>query len=251
MHTSNELEHSLREIGAQLYHDKHPFHILLHAGKLNKTQVQAWALNRYEYQRCIPLKDAIILTRLEDDALRREWRQRIVDHDGDTQTEGGIARWLKLTDALGLDRGLVCSGEAQLPATRMAVQAYLHFVSTHSVLEAVASSLTELFSPTIIKHRVAGMLQHYDFISPKALAYFEYRLSEAPRDSAFALEYVKQHADTPEKQECVKQALRFKCSILWAQLDTLYQNYVLQSQGPLWPLAFVHSSVETSNALVL
>ncbi|MEB1634639.1 pyrroloquinoline-quinone synthase PqqC [Xanthomonas campestris] len=233
----DQLEADLRAIGTRLYHDQHPFHALLHHGKLDRGQVQAWALNRFEYQRCIPLKDAAILARMEDPALRRIWRQRILDHDGNSPSDGGIARWLHLTDALGLPRELVESGRALLPGTRFAVQAYLHFVREKSLLEAIASSLTELFAPNIIGQRVAGMLQHYDFVSPEALAYFEHRLTEAPRDSDFALDYVKQHADTVEKQQLVKAALHFKCSVLWAQLDALHVAYV--SPGIVWPDAFV------------
>jgi pyrroloquinoline-quinone synthase len=232
----DQLEAELRAIGAKLYHNRHPFHALLHAGKLHRGQVQAWALNRFEHQRCIPLKDAAILARMEDPALRRIWRQRIIDHDGSAEGEGGIARWLHLTDALGLDRELVSSGRALLPGTRFAVRAYIHFVRDKSLLEAIASSLTELFASTIISERVTGMLRHYAFISRESLAYFEHRLSEAPRDSDFALDYVKQHADTPEKQQQVKDALRFKCGVLWSQLDALHFAYV--EPGIAWPEAF-------------
>ena len=237
-----EFENTLRAIGARFYHDKHPFHLLLHGGRLNLGQVQAWALNRFEYQRCIPIKDAIILSRMDDPSLRRLWRQRILDHDGRGQEDGGIARWLHLTDALGLDRTLVTSGQALLPGTRFAVQAYLQFVREHSLLEAIASSLTELFSPTIIEYRIASMLTHYDFISTAALAYFEHRLHEAPRDSDFALNYVKEHARTREDQHRVSAALRFKCSLLWAQLDALYLAYVAEP-NTMWPDAFQPGAV--------
>lgn len=232
----DQLEAELRAIGTRLYHDQHPFHALMRDGKLNLGQIQAWALNRFEYQRNIPIKDASILARMEDPALRRIWRQRILDHDGNSERDGGIARWLHLTDALGLDRELVISGRAQLPTTRFAVQAYLHFVRERSLLEAIASSLTELFSPTIISSRVSSMLRHYDFVSEDALAYFEHRLTEAPRDSDFALDYVKRHADTPEKQQLVKDALHFKCGVLWSQLDALHLAYVEPSVR--WPDAF-------------
>ena len=242
----DQLEAELRAIGAQLYHDKHPFHALLHNGKLNRGQVQAWALNRFEYQRCIPLKDAAILARMDDPALRRIWRQRIVDHDGSHDGEGGIARWLHLTDALGLDRELVASGRALLPGTRFAVHAYIHFVREKTLLEAIASSLTELFAPGIISQRVTGMLAHYDFVSRESLAYFEHRLSEAPRDSDFALDYVRQHADTVEKQTLVKDALRFKCGVLWSQLGALHFAYV--QPGVAWPDAFVPAVAEAAAA---
>ena len=55
--------------------------------------------------------------------------------------------------------------------------------------------------------------------------------------SAFALDYVKQHADTPEKQLLVLDTLRFKCDVLWAQLDALYLAYV--EPGLIPPGAFV------------
>ena len=148
--TPSELEAQLRDIGARRYHRLHPFHGLLHGGQCTKGQVQAWALNRYYYQAMIPQKDASLIARCDDPALRREWRQRLVDHDGEAANEGGIARWLKLTDGVGLDRDYVVSLRGLLPATRFAVDAYVTFVREKSLLEAVASSLTELFSPGII-----------------------------------------------------------------------------------------------------
>jgi pyrroloquinoline quinone biosynthesis protein D len=221
-----ELEAALRDIGAHRYHNLHPFHGLLHSGKLDRDQVRAWALNRYYYQAMIPVKDASILARMSSPDLRRIWRQRIIDHDGETPQDGGIERWLHLTDGLGLPRDYVISTRGILPGTRFAVEAYVHFVRDRSLLEAIASSLTELFSPSIISERVAGMLANYDFISHDTLAYFDKRLGQAPRDADFALDYVKQHATTPELQQSVLGALRFKCDVLWAQLDALYAAYI-------------------------
>jgi len=232
-----ELEDKLRQLGAERYHDKHPFHALLHGGKLNRGQVQAWALNRYYYQSRIPLKDAALIARAEDPALRREWRQRLTDHDGDAPGTGGIARWLALTDGLGLERDYVASARGVLPATRFAVDAYVRFVRDKSLLEAVASSLTELFAPAIIANRVAGMLANYDFIDAKTLSYFNARLTQAPRDADFALDYVKREARTPEQQQGVVAALAFKCDVLWAQLDALHHAYVAPGHVP--PGAFV------------
>ena len=140
------------------------------AGELTKAQIQAWALNRYYYQASIPIKDATILARMPDPAMRRAWRQRIVDHDGEREGDGGIERWLRLTDGLGLERAYVVSTAGLLPATRFAVDAYVHFVRERSLLEAIASSLTEMFSPKIIADRVAGMLASYDFVSRETLA---------------------------------------------------------------------------------
>ena len=220
------LEAALREIGARRYHSLHPFHGLLHAGKLTRDQVRAWALNRYYYQALIPVKDATILARMDDPALRRIWRQRILDHDGESEQDGGIERWLRLTDSLDLPRAYVTSTRGLLPGTRFAVEAYVHFVRERSLLEAIASSLTELFAPNIISERVAGMLANYDFVSRDTLAYFDKRLAQAPRDADFALDYVKRHATTPELQTRVLGALTYKTDILWAQLDALHFAYV-------------------------
>jgi coenzyme PQQ biosynthesis protein C len=234
--TPDELEAALRRIGAERYHSNHLFHKLLHGGRLSRGQVQAWALNRYYYQARIPIKDASIVARMDDPALRRAWRERIVDHDGERAGEGGIERWLKLTDGLDLPRDYVASTAGILPATRFAVDAYVHFVRERSLLEAIASSLTELFAPTIIANRVQGMLANYDFITKETLAYFDKRLTQAPRDADFALGYVKREARRPEQQEAVLEALIFKCSVLWAQLDALYAAYV--EPGMIPPGAF-------------
>ncbi|TGD96493.1 pyrroloquinoline-quinone synthase PqqC [Methylobacterium nonmethylotrophicum] len=227
-----ELEAALRDIGARRYHNLHPFHRLLHDGKLDKDQVRAWALNRYYYQAMIPVKDATLLARLPDASLRRIWRQRIVDHDGDHEGDGGIERWLKLAEGVGFDRDYVLSTKGILAATRFSVEAYVHFVAERSLLEAIASSLTEMFSPTIISERVSGMLKNYDFITRETLAYFDKRLTQAPRDADFALDYVKRHATTPELQAQALDALRFKCSVLWTQLDALYFAYVAPAMVP-------------------
>jgi pyrroloquinoline quinone biosynthesis protein D len=221
-----ELEAKLRAIGDARYHNKHPFHKLMNAGKLTKPQLKAWAVNRYYYQSMIPVKDAVILSRMEDAGLRRIWRQRILDHDGDSDDKGGIARWIALTDGLGIERSFVTSGKGILPATRFAVDAYVNFVRVKPMLEAIASSLTEMFSPQTIGERVSGMLANYDFLNPSILVYFDKRLTQAPRDADFALDYVKQNAKTPEQQQLVQDALSFKCDVLWAQLDALNHAYV-------------------------
>jgi pyrroloquinoline-quinone synthase len=236
MRSPDELEQALRAIGAERYHIHHPFHRLLHDGKLSKAQVQAWALNRYYYQAMIPIKDATLLARLPDVEDRREWRRRVIDHDGDANSIGGVGRWLKLAEGVGLDPAYVRSTAGILPGTRFAVEAYVNFVRERSLVEAVASSLTELFSPVIIAERVSGMLKHYDFITHDTLAYFTPRLTQAPQDSDWALAYVKRHADTAEKQEAALAALRFKCDVLWAQLDALHYAYV--TPGLISPGAF-------------
>ena len=234
------LEAALRQIGAERYHNLHPFHRALHGGRLSRGQVQAWALNRYYYQSRIPAKDATLLARLPTPELRRAWRARLADHDGDAPDTGGVARWLLLTDGLGLDRAYVTSLVGLLPATRFAVDAYVAFVGAQSILAAIASSLTELFSSAIIAERVGGMLRHYDFVTETTLAYFAPRLDQAPRDAEFALTYVKQHARTPAEQEEVLAALRFKCAVLWSMLDALEYSYVAPGRIP--PDAFAASA---------
>jgi pyrroloquinoline-quinone synthase len=232
LRSPEELEGELRAIGAARYHINHPFHHLLHGGQLNRGQVQAWALNRYYYQASIPAKDASLLARLPTPDLRREWRRRLVDHDGDGTHPGGVERWLALTDGLGLDRAYVVSLQGLLPATRFAVDAYVRFVRERTLLEAIASSLTEMFSPNIISQRVSGMLRNYDFVTPETLAYFTPRLTQAPQDVAFALDYVKTHATTRAEQDSVLAALTFKCDLLWAQLDALHHAYVAPGLPP-------------------
>jgi pyrroloquinoline-quinone synthase len=228
--TPEELRGRLQQVGEERYHHRHPFHLLMHQGKLSKGQLQAWALNRYYYQSRIPIKDAIIVSRSEDSEFRRAWRKRVLDHDGDATQEGGIERWLRLGEATGLDRERVLGCDEILPGVRYAVDAYLKLVRERSLLEAVASSLTELFSRDLIALRMDALRQHYPWLSG-GLDYFQARLEQAPADAQFAFEFVAAHACTRAEQELAIQALRDKCAILWAQLDALYYAYV----QPGWP----------------
>lgn len=225
-----ELRAALRAVGEERYHHKHPFHLLMHEGRLSRGQLQAWALNRYYYQSIIPIKDSIILSRGTDPAFRRAWRKRVIDHDGDAASEGGIKRWLKLAEATGLRADDVRDGRGILPATRFAVNEYLNIVRNRSLLEAVASSLTELFSGDLISLRMEKLREHYPWLAG-GLDYFQARLTQAPEDAKFALDYVCENARTRAQQELAIQALRDKCDILWAQLDALYFAYV----EPGWP----------------
>ncbi|OOY27394.1 MAG: pyrroloquinoline quinone biosynthesis protein PqqC [Rhodobacteraceae bacterium] len=230
--TREAFEARLRQIGAERYHDKHPFHDMLHSGRCTPDQVRAWVINRYYYQHTIPMKDAAFMSRVEEPALRRAWRSRIEDHDGTAENEGGIERWLRLADAVGLDRDYVASRQGVLPATRFACDAYVRFVRDKTLLEAVASSLTELFAPAIHANRIEGLLAHYDFADDRSLSYFKRRLSEAPKDVAFGLKWVLDHADTQEKQDAAAAALEFKTDVLWAQLDALHSAYVAPARIP-------------------
>ena len=230
--SAEEFEAAIRAVGAERYHDKHPFHKLLHGGKLGKGQVQAWALNRFCYQEAVPRKDAALIARAESQELRREWVHRILDHDGYENEQGGIQRWLALTDGLGLNRDYVISKQGALPATRFAVEAYVRFVAIEPLTVAVASSLTELFAPKIHRERISGMLESYDFIGDDVMAYFKRRLAQAPRDADFALRYIKEHAHTREVQEACVGAVRFKCNVLWSMLDALHHAYVEPANVP-------------------
>ncbi len=225
-----ELVARLRAIGKERYHHQHPFHLLMHEGKLTRGQLQAWALNRYAYQSRIPIKDATILARSEDPDFRRAWRKRLIDHDGDGKSPGGIEKWLRLVEATGLSRKQAITGEGILPATRYAVDAYVDLVRSKTHLEAVASSLTELFSKDLITLRVDRLRQHYPWLSG-GLDYFQGRMTQAPEDATFALNWVVKHARTRPEQEAAVDALRAKCDILWAMLDALYFAYVT----PGWP----------------
>jgi pyrroloquinoline-quinone synthase len=226
----DELRAQLRAVGEERYHHKHPFHLLMHEGRLSREQLQAWALNRYYYQSMIPIKDAIILSRGTDPEFRRAWRKRVIDHDGDAASEGGIKRWLKLAEATGLDPDQVRAGIGILPATRFAVNEYLNIVRSRGLLEAVASSLTEMFSRDLISLRMEKLRHHYPWLTG-GLDYFEARLTQAPEDAHYAVNYVYENAKTRGQQELAIQALRDKCDILWAQLDALYFAYV----QPGWP----------------
>lgn len=231
---------TLHDIGARRYHAAHPFQIRLQTGACSRQEVEAWALNRYAYQAAIPRKDASLMARLEDAALRRAWRQRLVDHDGDAAGQGGIERWLILCESLGFARSDVIQYRGVLPATRFAVGAYINFVRERPLLEAVASSLTELFSPDIIRARVSGMLAHYDFISMDALAYFTHRPEQASRDVEYALDWVLKNAVTLSEQQAVFSALEFKCDVLWAMLDALQHAYASPQNIP--PGAFGYAT---------
>ena len=228
---ADQLKQKLLEVGHERYHHKHPFHLLMHEGKLTREQLQAWALNRYYYQSRIPIKDAIILSRSTDAGFRRAWLKRILDHDGTGGQPGGIEKWIRLAEATGLDREDVVSERNVLPGVRYAVDAYLDLVSHRTFLEAVASSLTELFSRDLIALRIDALRKHYPWLE-SGLMYFTARLTQAPEDAAFALEYVTRNATTREQQESVITALRSKCDILWAQLDAIYFAYVTPAWMP-------------------
>ena len=231
MMTLEEFSVRLQQTGQRLYHHRHPFHLAMHEGRLTREQLQAWAINRYYYQMVIPQKDAIIISRSNDLEFRRAWRKRIEDHDGRPGDRGGLEKWIQLAQATGVPREDIISQRWVLPSVRFAVDAYLQFVSQRSHLEAVASSLTELFSADLIAVRVKHLQELYPWIKP-GLAYFEARLTQAPEDVSFALDYIHKTARNLEEQEACIRALETKCQILWAQLDAIHYAYVEPKSPP-------------------
>lgn len=215
------LEARLRRVLAERYHDKHPFNLRMHEGALSREEIQTWARNRYYYQTRIPLKDSVILTKSGDPAFRREWVQRIHDHDGVAAGEGGLERWLDLAEAVGLGRGEVESLSGVLPGVRAACDDYVQLVQERSLLEAVAASLTEMAAGEIMKVRLAAFEKHYPWVGERGLAYFRSRVQQAPRDAGWGLAWVLRHARTSEHAERCVAALETKCAILWRLLDAV------------------------------
>jgi pyrroloquinoline-quinone synthase len=213
------------------YHNLHPFHQRMDAGDLTREELQRWVANRFYYQKCIPLKDAAILSNCPEIEVRREWIRRIVDHDGTTAGTGGIDSWLRLGEALGVPREELLSEERVLPGVRYAVDAYVNFARQRPWIEAVASSLTELFGPAAIRVRLEALERHYDWIDPAGLEYFRARLAQAPRDAQYALDLTVEHCRAREQQEAAVAALRFKTEMLWAQLEAIERGDT-QPPGP-------------------
>ncbi|HVS27755.1 MAG TPA: pyrroloquinoline-quinone synthase PqqC [Burkholderiales bacterium] len=219
-----EFERQLRAKGDR-YHIYHPFQVAMNTGKLNRGQIQGWVYNRFYYQISIPLKDAAILSNCPDRDVRREWIQRIIDHDGTKGDEGGIEAWLRLGEAVGLKREDITSLKYVLPGVRFAVDAYINFARTRPWQEAVTSSLTELFAPEIHKNRLANWPQHYPWIDQEGYQYFRNRLAQARRDVEFALGFTLDHYQTREQQERALDILQFKLDVLWSMLDAMQINY--------------------------
>jgi pyrroloquinoline-quinone synthase len=221
----------LRREGERRYHDQHPFHLRMHAGTLSRHELQQWVLNRYYYQTRIPLKDALILSKAKDPAFRRVWIERIRDHDGTHADDGGLALWLRLAEGVGLDREEVQSCRRVLPGVRAACDDYVKLVRRASLVEAVASSLTECFAPDLMRARILAWEKHYPWVRPEALAYFRARVPRAATDGEFALEYVVTHAASRAVQERCVAALIRKTAILTALLDALSSDEAARAAG--------------------
>jgi len=229
--SKEEFERQLRAKGDR-YHIYHPYHLAMNSGKLNKEQVQGWVYNRFYYQIAIPVKDAAILSNCPDREVRREWIQRIIDHDGTKGDEGGIEAWIRLGEAVGLKREEITSLKHVLPGVRFAVDAYVNFARSRPWQEAVTSSLTELFAPEIHKKRLDSWPQHYPWIDQEGYQYFRNRLAQARRDVKFALSFTLDHYRTREQQERALEILQFKLDVLWTMLDAMQINYCQGGQTP-------------------
>jgi pyrroloquinoline-quinone synthase len=222
--TRDEFEAQLRNQGSA-YHIHHPFNVLLNSGKAGREQIRGWVANRFYYQISIPIKDAAILSNCPDRAVRRNWVQRILDHDGHGDDPGGIDSWLRLGEAVGLPRESVESLSQVLPGVRFAVDAYVNFARRAPWQEAVCSSLTELFAPEIHKQRLAHWPEHYPWIDSSGLRYFQSRVSLARRDVEFGLAFTLEHFATRAQQERALEILKFKLDVLWQMNDAMALRY--------------------------
>lgn len=221
----DDLVAALREFGAS-YYIVHPFHQLMHAGQLNRRQLQGWVANRLAYQRVIPRKDAAILSNCPHAEIRRVWIQRIIDHDGTEPGTGGIELWIQLGEALGVPREEMEDERHILPTVRLICEEYVSFCKAKPWIEAVASSLTELFAPDIHRARIETFPTHYPWIRQESFAYFKSRLIQAPRDCRHGLALVRQYCTTADTQRGAFEALKFKVELLWAMIDTIHHAYL-------------------------
>lgn len=215
----------LRREGEGRYHSRHPFHRRMNDGRLDDDAIRTWVLNRFAYQRIIPLKDAAILSGCPVLEVRRAWIRRIHDHDGRAggadAPNGGLEAWLLLGEAAGVPRDVMQDERRVLPGVRFACEAYLNFCRQRPWIEAVAASLTELFAPDLMAARLAAFERFYPWVEARGLRYFRDRLVQAPRDSGEALELVTRWCVTAEAQERAVEALLFKCDLLWSILDAI------------------------------
>jgi pyrroloquinoline-quinone synthase len=219
-----EFEARLRA-GGSAYHIHHPFNVMLNTGKATREQIRGWVANRFYYQANIPLKDAAILANCEERAVRREWVQRILDHDGYGEDAGGIESWLRLAQAVGLERGEVEGFRKLLPGVRFAVDAYVNFARRAPWPEGVCASLTELFAPEIHRQRLKGWPEYYPWIDPQGLHYFQSRIPLARRDVEFALAVTLERFVTRAAQERALEVLKFKLDVLWQMNDAMALAY--------------------------
>ena len=220
-----ELEASIRQIGTDYYHDKHPFHRRMYRGDLSKEEIQGWVANRFYYQTRIPIKDGLILSKADDKEVRREWIHRITDHDGHDKDRGGIELWLDLAEAVGLHRGETAGLKLLTPDAKAAIDSYVDFVTIHPLFDCVAASLTELFAQDIHKGRLDSWPEHYPWVDQQGYAYFKNRLKQAPPDVKWGLEFVLDHATTTDLQRRTREAVLYKCGLLWDLATAIEEGF--------------------------
>ena len=220
----SEFEAQLRDRGAG-YHIHHPFNVKMNEGLLREDQIRGWVANRFYYQVNIPQKDGAIIANCPDRETRRKWVRRILDHDGWEDNEGGIEAWVRLGEAVGIDRQALWSQRHVVPGVRFAVDAYVNFARRVPWQEAVCSSLTEMFAPKIHKDRLANWPIHYGWIDPEGLQYFRSRISLAERDVEHGLQVTLDHFTTRAQQERALEILQFKLDVLWSMLDAIEKAY--------------------------
>ena len=223
--SKEEFEQKLRA-KERFYHIHHPFHIRMNSGELDKKAIQGWVANRFYYQTSIPVKDAAIMANCRERDVRRHWVQRILDHDGIGDEEGGIEAWLQLGEAVGLSREDLESEKFVLPGVRFAIDAYFNFARTATWQEAACSSLTELFAPKIHQKRLDNWPDVYPWIEEKGYRYFRKRLSEARRDVEHGLHITLDYFQTRSEQERALDILQLKLDILWTMLDAMWMAYI-------------------------
>lgn len=213
--------------GYKRYHIHHPFHKLMVEGKLTPGQLRAWVVNRFYYQRILPMKDAAIISNCPFQEVRRIWIKRILNHDN-----YGIEMWIKLGEAVGLTKSDLLDGNV-LPGVRFAVDTYLNMCKQRSWIYGVATTLTELFAPRAIEERIVALKNNYPWIRPEGFTYFEWRLSQAGinEDLSGTINILKNYVKSPKEQlECV-EALSFKLDLLWSLLDAVFYEYILKNDG--------------------
>jgi pyrroloquinoline-quinone synthase len=222
--SADEFRERLHRVHAN-YHDVHPFHVRMNAGQLSREQLRGWVANRFYYQRCIPIKDAAIISNCPIREVRRLWLHRISDHDGMRDGEGGIEAWLRLGEACGLSRIELFDERHVVPGVRFAVDAYVTLARSKPWPVAVASSLTELFAPDLMSTRIKAFEQYYTWVPPWGLDYFRSRVTRARSDSEEGMDLTLRYCDTRDLQEQAVRALLSKCDILRSQLDAISAAY--------------------------
>ncbi|MCP2164094.1 pyrroloquinoline-quinone synthase PqqC [Goodfellowiella coeruleoviolacea] len=218
--STGEFVARLRACGQRYWAD-HPFHVRLRQGGLSPDELRSWVANRWYYQKNLPVKNAAIIANCPVVAVRRAWLHRIAFQDGTEPNTGGLADWLDLAEAVGLSRAEVLDERHVLPGVRFAVDAYVTFTRTRPWTEGIAAALTELFSPTLMRDRVAAFREHYPWIAPAGYTYFESRIAEVGSDAEHTLRLVVEHCRTRARQDAAVAALTFKCDVLWSIVDTI------------------------------